>query len=313
MKLICIIIREGHMDLKQLEYFVIACEKKSFNKTAECLCTTQPNVSKIILSLEKELGRKLFERTSKGLIITPYGAAMQEHAHIILKNTGIIHEMADKHKGKKFSIATYIGCDLSELFVNFIKNENQFHYNLEHRQGTAEEICNAVSAGMSDLGLVYYAQKKAELFRHVLNHKKLEFHFLCSRQLCVFMGENNSLYDKEQIEESELKKLKFIRSVRDYYDVSLHFNIVSLSSLDVKALCYPFFTSTDTDSLHFLQETNLCDLNLDILQEKTKKYPIKALPVQSVNALMEVGFVTLQNTKLNETAKNFMRLLAGRI
>ena len=54
------------MEIKQLEYFVAASEKGSFNKAAECLYTSQPNVSKVILSLEKELGRELFVRNSKG-------------------------------------------------------------------------------------------------------------------------------------------------------------------------------------------------------------------------------------------------------
>ncbi len=47
------------MELRQLEYFMITCEKGSFNQAAECLYTTQPNVSKVISSLEKELGRPL--------------------------------------------------------------------------------------------------------------------------------------------------------------------------------------------------------------------------------------------------------------
>lgn len=54
------------MELKQLEYFMVACEKGSFNQAAECLYTSQPNVSKVIGMLEQELGRALFERTSRG-------------------------------------------------------------------------------------------------------------------------------------------------------------------------------------------------------------------------------------------------------
>ena len=41
------------MELKQLEYFTIVCEKGSFSQAAECLYTSQPNVSKVISSLEK--------------------------------------------------------------------------------------------------------------------------------------------------------------------------------------------------------------------------------------------------------------------
>ena len=60
------------MELRQLEYFIVVCEKGSFNRAAECLYTSQPNVSKVIHSLEKELGRSLFERSPRGLRITPY-------------------------------------------------------------------------------------------------------------------------------------------------------------------------------------------------------------------------------------------------
>ena len=52
------------MEIKQLEYFVAASECGSFNKAAQCLYTSQPNVSKVVSSLEKELGRELFERKS---------------------------------------------------------------------------------------------------------------------------------------------------------------------------------------------------------------------------------------------------------
>ena len=45
------------MDLRQLEIFVTAYEKGSLSRAAECLNTSQPNVSKNIRALEEELGR----------------------------------------------------------------------------------------------------------------------------------------------------------------------------------------------------------------------------------------------------------------
>ena len=56
------------MELRQLEYFMITCEKGSFNQAAECLYTTQPNVSKVISSLEKELVEKYHGVTAEGLV-----------------------------------------------------------------------------------------------------------------------------------------------------------------------------------------------------------------------------------------------------
>ena len=50
------------MDMKQLEFFVTACERGSLSKAAECLYTSQPNISKNIRRLERELGRPLLKR-----------------------------------------------------------------------------------------------------------------------------------------------------------------------------------------------------------------------------------------------------------
>ena len=88
------------MELKQLEYFTIVCEKGSFSQAAECLYTSQPNVSKVISSLEKELGRKLVERSSRGLRITPYGETVRDYAKVILKHASLISSQRQKvHAG----------------------------------------------------------------------------------------------------------------------------------------------------------------------------------------------------------------------
>ena len=56
------------MDIKQLEFFVIACERGSLSQAAACMYTSQPNVSKTIRSLEHELGRPQRKRRfSNGL------------------------------------------------------------------------------------------------------------------------------------------------------------------------------------------------------------------------------------------------------
>ena len=109
------------MELKQLEYFTIVCEKGSFSQAAECLYTSQPNVSKVISSLEKELGRKLVERSSRGLRITPYGETVRDYAKVILKHASLISSMATHHNGKKFTLATYPSNMITNLLVDFYR------------------------------------------------------------------------------------------------------------------------------------------------------------------------------------------------
>jgi len=61
------------MKISQLEYFVSAAKHRSFTKAAKEYYTVQSSVSQQITALEDELGFSLFERTGKGLTLTPAG------------------------------------------------------------------------------------------------------------------------------------------------------------------------------------------------------------------------------------------------
>ncbi|MCI5792927.1 MAG: ABC transporter permease subunit [Lachnospiraceae bacterium] len=144
------------MELKQLEYFTIVCKKGSFSQAAECLYTLQPNVSEIISSLEKELGQKLVERSSRGLRITPFGETVRDYAKLIPKHTSLINSMATHHSGKKFTLATYPSNMITSFLVDFYQYWGN-EYVVEHQEGSVEEISNWVARGQSELGVVYIA------------------------------------------------------------------------------------------------------------------------------------------------------------
>lgn len=61
------------MDFKQLEAFAAVVENMSFSEAAKSLFLTQPTVSMHIKELEAELGKCLFERTTKRIALTADG------------------------------------------------------------------------------------------------------------------------------------------------------------------------------------------------------------------------------------------------
>lgn len=61
------------MKLRQLQYAVMLAETCSFSQLAEKLSISQPALSKQIISLENELGIKLFNRDTNPLTLTPAG------------------------------------------------------------------------------------------------------------------------------------------------------------------------------------------------------------------------------------------------
>lgn len=61
------------MDIQKLKAFVELTETNSYTETAEHLFSTQATISKQIMSLEKELGIKLFSREHRTIEITDVG------------------------------------------------------------------------------------------------------------------------------------------------------------------------------------------------------------------------------------------------
>ncbi|MDO4267069.1 MAG: LysR family transcriptional regulator [Eubacteriales bacterium] len=294
------------MEFRQLEYFLVACEKGSFNRAAECLYTSQPNVSKVISALEQELGRSLFERTSRGLKITPYGETVREYAQAILKNVSVINSMADRNSGKKFLLATYPSNMVAGLLADFYKTWSGRGYVVEHQEGSVEEVSDWVASGISEVGIVYIAEKQIKSFQHILGHKRLVFEPMDVKEACVYVGPNSPWYHEDSIGFDELPNVKFIRGVRDYFSMDHHLEQVSLGAVSTQQLRYAMYSNSDHVTIRLLTSTDLCSLGINFLYPQYEQYPIKALRIRDCEPFLVIGYIKLEHQNLSEAAVWFI-------
>jgi DNA-binding transcriptional LysR family regulator len=66
------------LDVAQIQAFLVLCEELHFGRTAERLHVTQPRVSRLVASLERDVGGALFERTSRRVALTPLGGQLRD-------------------------------------------------------------------------------------------------------------------------------------------------------------------------------------------------------------------------------------------
>jgi DNA-binding transcriptional LysR family regulator len=59
------------VNLDQVRAFLALTEELNFSRTAERILVSQSRVSRLIASLEAEIGASLFERTSRRVRLTP--------------------------------------------------------------------------------------------------------------------------------------------------------------------------------------------------------------------------------------------------
>lgn len=86
------------MNSRQLQYAVRLSETLNFSQVAEQLNISQPALSKQILTLEQELGVRLFDRSSSPMTLTPAGEHFIREARELLYREDQLLRTMDRYK-----------------------------------------------------------------------------------------------------------------------------------------------------------------------------------------------------------------------
>lgn len=90
------------MNTRQLQYAILLSKVRNFSQVADMLQISQPALSKQILSLESELGVKLFDRTTTPLTLTPAGQHfIQGAADLVYQEDQLLRSLEDYRSGKR--------------------------------------------------------------------------------------------------------------------------------------------------------------------------------------------------------------------
>ena len=68
------------MELRVLNYFLMAAREENITKAAQLLHVTQPTLSRQLMQLEEELGVKLFQRSNHCIVLTEEGMLLKRRA-----------------------------------------------------------------------------------------------------------------------------------------------------------------------------------------------------------------------------------------
>lgn len=73
------------MELRELKYFLAVAREQSISKAASSLFVTQPNLSRQMQNLEKEVGQRLFIRGTRKITLTEAGRFLYKRAEEIIE------------------------------------------------------------------------------------------------------------------------------------------------------------------------------------------------------------------------------------
>lgn len=147
------------MELHQLRYFVAVAETGSFTRAAEREGVTQPTLSEQILRLEskaKGIGRRLFDRLGRKVVLTDAGRVLLGHAQGVLAAVGeaerAVRDSAEGGRLRVGAIPTVAPFLLPRAVTRFRKDHPAVQ--LQLKEDLTERLLADLLAGELDLGLM---------------------------------------------------------------------------------------------------------------------------------------------------------------
>lgn len=298
------------MELNQLKYFIACVEYASLTKAAEALYTTQPHVSMVIKSLEKELGVTLFRRKAKGVELTEEGRRIYGYARDTLKNTELIYSACQKKEHSYLRIASNPSSYMAFFLTDYYKNHWNKKLSLQYTECGIEEMISLISDQEYNLGFLFVPEHKKSALFHMLENRRLEFVPLLVTDLVLYVGENHPLYGTESVEPEQLSELGFVQWEDDFFAIEDLLYAYPKYRRKSRPLNQVIKTNSNHMMIQMLNRTDLCNLGSYWLKDRYRQYDFGRIMVEGFQGKVSFGYISHLGRSFSEQEEAFLGYLS---
>lgn len=271
------------MNIQQLRYVVAIANSGTFREAAEKMYVSQPSLSISVRDLEKELGFKIFRRTSSGTFLTRRGMEFYEKAQELVKGFDVFqNQYANPEEEKKeFSISSQHYDFLPPLITQFsvLYPENK---DFRIFESTMVQILDEVAQGHSELGIIYLNKQNTKGIMQRVDKLGLEVVDLIPFQTHIYLRKGHPLAKKESLVMEDLAHLPTVRFTQEKDE-------------------YLYYSENFVDTSSSSQLFNVTDrATLNGILERTDAYATGSgfLDSQSVNGITVIPLIDDLNNKM---------------
>ena len=194
------------MNILHMKYAAEVARLGSLNKAAETLMIAQPNISRSIKELEADLGITIFQRSAKGMMLTPDGEEFMDYARDILHRIDKIEQSYrdGSHKKRKFSVSVPRACYISAALTEFSKNLGESDVEIYYKETNSKKTIKKLLENEYKLGIIRYSDNYDKYYKTMLEEKGLACELVAEFSYVLIMSRDNPLAAKEKITYDDL-------------------------------------------------------------------------------------------------------------
>lgn len=199
------------IESRLLHYFLAVAREESITRAAESLFITQSTLSKQMMELERQIGKKLFERGNRHITLTQEGEYLRDRAQEILtlmEKTESALRAEEQDLSGDITIAcgeTIVMDQFARLFAAFHEKYPKVRFHIQ--SGDADAVMEKLDKGLADMGLLLGPIRK-EKYAYLNLHRKDRFGLL--------IPEDCALAAQEVVNIDQLKALPLIMAEQTF-------------------------------------------------------------------------------------------------
>ena len=298
------------MEIKQLKYFVVAADVGSFSEAAKVLYTTQSSVSKVIASLEMELGYQLFKREGKGINLTSEGKKFHNRASKLVLDFASLETDSIKHQKNMVKISANHSSWLANCFSQFYELHKDEDVCYSFHADTTSNSVNRIRLMEDEVGFVYVFPETRLQFEYELKKYQLTFEKLKSVDGMVYFQPDDTVGKLEKSVDN-IHNMKFIQSEQDEYFRNGLWHTEDGEDVTIKD-DIAVITNSDYVMHAFLEKNSLANLSADSFNSyDTSVRP--GLRLKSNEGEIQFGILKNDSVKISPIVNEFIDYICDQL
>ena len=194
------------MNILHTRYALEVAKAGSLSKASESLLIAVPNLSRCIKELEADLGIAIFDRTTKGMCLTPEGEEFMALAKGILRQIEQVDQYykAGSPRKQKFSICVPRACYISEAFAVFSRSLSSDAAEIFYKETNSQRTISNILDHDYKLGVIRYPSNYDYAYKTMLEEKGLSYEMVTEFSYVLLMSQAHPLAARDDVAYEDL-------------------------------------------------------------------------------------------------------------